>query len=67
MKVLTYKEVAAQLGLPMGTVYALVSQRRIPHHRLGPRLVRFDEGEIRKWWSRLYSVKIYPQRTTGCG
>lgn len=46
---LTYVETARLLGLPLGTVYSLVSQRRIPHVRLGPRLVRFDRDELERW------------------
>lgn len=46
---LSYKEAAYYLNLPIGTVYALVSQKRIPHVRLGNRLVRFSKEELRKW------------------
>ena len=48
---LTYKQVATQLGMPIGTVYALVKQQRIPHRRFGPRFVRFDRDEIQEWWA----------------
>ncbi len=44
-----YKDAAALLGLPIGTVYALVSQRRIPHVRLGRRLVRFRRRDLQLW------------------
>jgi len=30
-------------------LHAMVSQRRIPHVRLGPRLVRFVEAELLAW------------------
>lgn len=46
---LSYKEAAQALGVPVGTVHSLVHQQRIPHLRLGKRLVRFDENEILKW------------------
>ena len=36
-------------GLPRGTLYSLVHQRRIPHIRLSSRLVRFDLDELAKW------------------
>jgi excisionase family DNA binding protein len=49
---LTYIETARLLGLPVGTVYALVHQRRIPHVRLGPRLVRFRKEELDEWIAR---------------
>jgi excisionase family DNA binding protein len=33
-QLLTYAELATETGLPKGTLYALVSQGRIPHVRL---------------------------------
>jgi len=48
-KLLTYKQVSEMLGLPLGTLYSLVSQKRVPHKRLGKRLVRFSEIEIQNW------------------
>ena len=49
MEMLGYHDAAAMLGVPVGTVYAWVSRRRIPHVRLGPRLVRFRRGELERW------------------
>ncbi len=46
---LGYAAAAELLQLPVGTVYALVSQKRIPHIRLGRRLVRFSEATLREW------------------
>lgn len=43
-----YKEAARFLGVPLGTLYAWVSQRKITHVRLGPRLVRFSVHELQK-------------------
>lgn len=48
---LAYKDAANILGLPLGTLYALVSRRQIPHVRLGKRLVRFDQGQLAAWVS----------------
>ena len=45
----TYEEASAITGLPVGTLYALVSRLQIPHYRLGPRLVRFDRRELEQW------------------
>jgi excisionase family DNA binding protein len=59
---LTYIETARLLGLPVGTVYALVHQRRIPHVRLGPRLVRFDREELDQWLS---THRIAPKDVAG--
>ncbi len=36
-------------GLKLGTLYAMVKERRIPHVRLGPRLVRFSVAKLRAW------------------
>ncbi len=44
-----YKQAAEMIGLPLGTLYALVSQKRIPHVRLGKRLVMFSIPEIMAW------------------
>lgn len=49
MKLLSYQQVAELAGVPVGTVYAWVSRKRIPHIRLGPRLVRFDPAELTAW------------------
>jgi len=49
MTMLSYRAAAEMLGLPLGTVYSLVCQRRIPHHRLGPRLVRFQKEDLEQW------------------
>ena len=46
---LSYKEAAIFLNLPLGTLYALVSQKRIPHVRLGNRLVRFQKSQLQEW------------------
>lgn len=46
---LTYKQTSDETGIPMGTLYTLVFQKRIPHIRLGKRLVRFSSKEIAAW------------------
>ena len=46
---MTYREVAELTNLQVGTVYSLVSARRIPFIRLGPRLVRFRRADILAW------------------
>ena len=46
-ELITYEEAAELLGLAKGTVYAMVHQNRLPHIRLGRRLVRFDPVELR--------------------
>ena len=44
-----YDTAATFLGIPKGTLYALVSQKRVPHVRLGKRLVRFSEIDLKNW------------------
>ena len=46
---LTYKQIAELWGIPMGTLYTLVFQKRIPHIRLGKRFVRFSKAEVDAW------------------
>jgi excisionase family DNA binding protein len=48
-KLLTYKEAARFLSMPVGTLYAMVHERRVPHLRLSRRLVRFSEAELDEW------------------
>jgi excisionase family DNA binding protein len=46
---MTYADASKLLNLKLGTLYALVSQGRIPHVRLGRRLVRFDRAVLEAW------------------
>ncbi len=46
---LTYRQAATFLGVPVGTLYAWVHTRTIPHVRLGPRLVRFSRANLLAW------------------
>lgn len=46
---LTYAEVSRIWSIPRGTLYALVSERRIPHIRIGPRFVRFVREDLIEW------------------
>ena len=47
-RLMSIEQVAVYLGLSPHTVYKFVSQRRIPHVKLG-KLVKFDRIEIDKW------------------
>lgn len=44
-----YQAAQAWTGIKRGTLHALVSQKRIPHYRVGPRLVIFDRIELEAW------------------
>ncbi len=46
---LDYRAAARLLGVPRGTLYAWVSEGRIPHIRFSKRMVRFDPDEIEDW------------------
>jgi excisionase family DNA binding protein len=48
-ELLSYREAARLLRLPVGTLYSLVHQRRIPHVRMGARLVRFVRPALERW------------------
>jgi excisionase family DNA binding protein len=47
-----YKEAASLLGVPIGTLYALVARREIPHYRYFTRTVRFSRSELVAWISK---------------
>ncbi|MGQ0506758.1 MAG: helix-turn-helix domain-containing protein [Myxococcaceae bacterium] len=49
MEMLNYPDAARLLGVCVGTLYCWVHERRIPHVRLGPRLVRFRRAELDGW------------------
>ncbi len=51
-KLMTYAETADRLSVPVGTLYAWVHERKIPHIRLSARTVRFEASEIQAWLSR---------------
>ena len=48
---LKYAEAAAFLSVPVGTLYAMVSRRTIPHIRISRRLVRFSKTALEQWLS----------------
>jgi len=48
-EVVGYAEMERRYGIKRGTLYSLVSQRRIPHLRLGSRFVRFRVAEVEAW------------------
>lgn len=48
-ELLDYPGAERLTGLPIGTLYAMVAERRIPHVRLGRRLVRFERHALESW------------------
>ena len=59
MNFLNYWQAAELLNIKIGTLYALVSRKRIPHVRLGGRLVRFSRDDLEAW-VREHSVAVAP-------
>jgi len=49
LQLLTYAEVCKLCALKVGTLYALVHNKRIPHVRFGHRMVRFSKEHIEQW------------------
>lgn len=45
----SYKECSYQTGIAIGTLYSLVSQKRIPHNRIGKRHVVFPVSKVKDW------------------
>ena len=52
---LSVKEVSTYLGIAEGTIYNMVSQRRIPHSKIGG--LKFDRYQLEKW-AESKSVKV---------
>ena len=46
---ISYRQLAAWLGVPHPTLRTWVRRRRIPHVRLGARCVRFDPAMVQAW------------------
>lgn len=46
MKLMTPKEIAALLRIPLRSVYRLVFQEELPGIRVGRRLLRFHEADL---------------------
>lgn len=57
-RLLNPQQVAAYLDLSIHTIYKFVSQRKIPHIKIG-KLLKFDRQEIDRWITR-NSVKPLP-------
>jgi excisionase family DNA binding protein len=49
-ELLTYAQTSKAYNIKPGTLYALVAQCRIPHIRLGRRLVRFSRSALDAWF-----------------
>lgn len=45
----TYADLATYAKIPAASLRMMVSRGRVPHIRMGPRTVRFDQDVIRAW------------------
>jgi excisionase family DNA binding protein len=52
-RLLTIEEVAELTGLASGSIYHLVSQRRIPVVRISSRCIRFRLSSLERWFDDL--------------
>ena len=57
-RLLTIPEVAKLMGLAVGSVYRLVSQRRIPVVRLSARCVRVRLSALLRMWEELTEQRM---------
>ncbi len=60
-KLIGVVEAAQYTGLSVHTVYAMVSQRRIPHVKVG-RLVKFDVAMLDAWIRKNTVMPMPPRR-----
>lgn len=45
----TYKTLSNHMGIPVGTLYSMVSKKQIPFKRITSRIVLFQKEQIAKW------------------
>lgn len=46
---ITYAQLTERFGIKRGTAYALVSQNRIPHIKIGRRFILFPVAAVTAW------------------
>jgi excisionase family DNA binding protein len=59
-EMLSYRDAARMLGVPVSTVYGWAHRRQIPHLRLSSRMVRFRRDELEKWLEARYVPAVEP-------
>lgn len=60
LRYLNYAQAAEYLAMPVGTLRSLVSHRKIPHARMGPRLVRFELADLDAWIAAHKQCAVVP-------
>jgi excisionase family DNA binding protein len=48
-EMMTYREAAIYLTVPIGSLYSMVARGEVPHVRLGKRTVRFRRAALEAW------------------
>ena len=61
-QLISVQSAAVYTGLSVHTIYTMVSQRRIPHIKLG-RLVKFDVPMLDAWIRKNTVMPMPPSRT----
>jgi excisionase family DNA binding protein len=61
MQLLSTKQLAKELGLPLRTVRALMWKRAIPHLRLGYRSHYFDVAKVKAALEKKFEVRAVGQ------
>lgn len=59
-EMLSYRDAARMLGVPVNTVYSWAARRQIPHVRLSARVVRFRRAELERWIEARYVPAVEP-------
>ncbi len=68
VRMLTYDEVASQLGISIRQVYNLVESGKLPRHKLGDRRnspVRIAQSDVRAYLESTRDVKVSTGDTGG--
>jgi excisionase family DNA binding protein len=59
-RLLTISELADITGITKGSLYHMLSEKRIPVVRISKRCVRFRYSEILRWWDRISQKESEP-------
>lgn len=49
---LTYSQVAEKYNIKRNTLYALVSNKQIPHYKVSKRIIRFSISDLDNWFNK---------------
>ncbi|UCF91695.1 MAG: helix-turn-helix domain-containing protein [Desulfobacterales bacterium] len=63
-EILTRKEVAIFLRIPLGTIDYLLNTNQIPFSRIGQRSVRFEKKRLEAWLREREGIKFQRNRNS---